>query len=40
MMGLLGESFRLPMVSPRPETRERLATVLAELGVLPAGARR
>jgi 4-hydroxy-tetrahydrodipicolinate synthase len=40
MMGLLEESFRLPMVPPRPETRERLATALAELGVLPAGARR
>jgi 4-hydroxy-tetrahydrodipicolinate synthase len=40
MMGLLEESFRLPMVPPKAETRERLATVLADLGVLPAGARR
>lgn len=40
LMGLLEESFRLPMVPPQPETRERLATVLGELGLMPAGARR
>ena len=40
LMGLLEESFRLPMVPPKPETRERLAGVLGELGILPAGARR
>ena len=28
-MGLLEESYRLPMVPPRPETREKLARVLA-----------
>jgi 4-hydroxy-tetrahydrodipicolinate synthase len=32
-MGLLEETFRLPMVPPKPETRERLARVLAELGL-------
>lgn len=39
LMGLLEESFRLPMVPPKPETRERLAAVLADLGLMPAGAR-
>jgi 4-hydroxy-tetrahydrodipicolinate synthase len=39
LMGLLEESFRLPMVPPRPETRDRLAAVLGELGLTPAGAR-
>ena len=39
LMGLLEESFRLPMVPPKPETRERLAGVLGDLGLLPAGAR-
>jgi 4-hydroxy-tetrahydrodipicolinate synthase len=33
LMGLLEEVFRLPMVPPKPETRERLARVLAELGL-------
>ena len=37
-MGLLEEAFRLPMVPPKPETRERLARVLAELGLQPEGA--
>jgi 4-hydroxy-tetrahydrodipicolinate synthase len=40
LMGLLEESFRLPMVPPKPETRERLAAVLGDLGLMPAGARR
>jgi 4-hydroxy-tetrahydrodipicolinate synthase len=40
LMGLLEESFRLPMVPPQPETRDRLAAVLADLGLMPAGARR
>jgi 4-hydroxy-tetrahydrodipicolinate synthase len=40
LMGLLEESFRLPMVPPRPETRDRLAAVLGDLGLMPAGARR
>jgi 4-hydroxy-tetrahydrodipicolinate synthase len=39
-MGLLEETFRLPMVPPKPETRERLAQVLAEVGLRPAAARR
>jgi 4-hydroxy-tetrahydrodipicolinate synthase len=30
-MGLLEEHYRLPMVPPRPETREKLARVLARL---------
>ncbi|MCG6923992.1 MAG: 4-hydroxy-tetrahydrodipicolinate synthase [Acidobacteria bacterium] len=40
LMGLLEESFRLPMVPPKPETRQQLAEVLGDLGLLPAGARR
>ena len=39
-MGLLEEAFRLPMVPPKPETRERMAHVLAELGLGPEGATR
>jgi 4-hydroxy-tetrahydrodipicolinate synthase len=39
-MGLLEESYRLPMVPPRAETRERLARVLAACGLVPAEARR
>ncbi len=31
-MGLLEEHYRLPMVPPRPETREKLARVLAAVG--------
>jgi 4-hydroxy-tetrahydrodipicolinate synthase len=38
-MGLLEEVFRLPMVPPKPETRERLAEVLAEVGLRPAAAK-
>jgi 4-hydroxy-tetrahydrodipicolinate synthase len=38
-MGLLEESYRLPMVPPRAETREKLRRVLAEVGVRPAEAR-
>jgi 4-hydroxy-tetrahydrodipicolinate synthase len=38
-MGLLEESYRLPMVPPRPETREKLLRVLAALGLVPAAAR-
>jgi 4-hydroxy-tetrahydrodipicolinate synthase len=40
LMGLLEESWRLPLVPPREATRELLARVLAEAGLLPAGARR
>ena len=38
-MGLLEETYRLPMVPPRAETRERLARVLAAVALAPAGAR-
>jgi 4-hydroxy-tetrahydrodipicolinate synthase len=38
-MGLLEESYRLPMVPPRSETREKLRRVLAAVGALPAEAR-
>jgi 4-hydroxy-tetrahydrodipicolinate synthase len=33
MLGLLEETFRLPMVPPRPASRERIATVLRSLGL-------
>ena len=36
----LEEAFRLPMVPPKAETRERLAQVLAEVGLRPAAAKR
>lgn len=36
MMGLLEEVFRLPLVPPRPASRERIAQVLRDLG-LPTG---
>jgi 4-hydroxy-tetrahydrodipicolinate synthase len=39
-MGLLEEAFRLPMVPPRPETRERLTRVLTELGLSAEEAKR
>jgi 4-hydroxy-tetrahydrodipicolinate synthase len=39
-MGLCEEIFRLPMVSPRPQSQERILTLLKELGLpLAAGAR-
>ena len=38
-MGLLEETYRLPMVPPRAETREKLRRVLAAAGLVPAGAR-
>ncbi len=38
-MGLLEETYRLPMVPPRAETRERLSRVLAAVSLVPAGAR-
>jgi 4-hydroxy-tetrahydrodipicolinate synthase len=37
MMGLVEEVYRLPMVPPRPASRERIAQVLRDLG-LPVGA--
>ncbi len=39
LMGLLEESYRLPMVPPRGETREKIAHILTALGKLEAGAR-
>jgi 4-hydroxy-tetrahydrodipicolinate synthase len=33
-MGLLEESYRLPICSPRPESREKIARVLRDLGLL------
>ena len=33
-MGLLGETFRLPMVSPTPASMEKINNVLKELGLL------
>ena len=33
-MGLLEESFRLPMVSPTPASKEKINTVLKDLGLL------
>jgi len=38
-MGLLEETYRLPMVPPRGETREKLRRVLASLSLVPAAAR-
>ena len=37
-MGLLEESYRLPMVPPRADTREKLARVLASVLPAPAAA--
>jgi len=39
LLGLLEENYRLPMVPPRAETREKLARILAALGKAPAVAR-
>jgi 4-hydroxy-tetrahydrodipicolinate synthase len=39
-MGLLEEHFRLPMVSPRAESRARIHGVLVELGLLKAASAR
>jgi 4-hydroxy-tetrahydrodipicolinate synthase len=38
-MGLLGETWRLPMVPPRPQTRQRLERALSDLALVPAGTR-
>jgi 4-hydroxy-tetrahydrodipicolinate synthase len=38
-MGLLEENYRLPMVPPGAQTREKLLRVLAGVGLVPAGAR-
>jgi 4-hydroxy-tetrahydrodipicolinate synthase len=39
LMGLLEENYRLPMVPPRAETRQKLASILAAAGKAPAVAR-
>jgi 4-hydroxy-tetrahydrodipicolinate synthase len=39
-MGLLEEAYRLPMVPPREESREKIARVLAAVGLAPSEARR
>jgi 4-hydroxy-tetrahydrodipicolinate synthase len=36
MLGLLDETYRLPMVPPRPASRERIAAVLRSLGLAAA----
>jgi 4-hydroxy-tetrahydrodipicolinate synthase len=36
MLGLLDETYRLPMVPPRAASRERIATVLRSLGLAAA----
>ena len=36
MMGLTEEIYRLPLVPPRPASRDRIANVLRDLG-LPTG---
>jgi 4-hydroxy-tetrahydrodipicolinate synthase len=38
MMGLVEEVYRLPMVPPRPASRERIAQVLRDLGLLAGSA--
>jgi 4-hydroxy-tetrahydrodipicolinate synthase len=35
-MGLLGETYRLPMVPPRPESRAKIDRVLLDLGLIAA----
>jgi len=35
-MGLLDEHYRLPMCAPKPESRQKIADVLKELGLLKA----
>ncbi len=36
MMGLIEENYRLPLVPPRAETRERLRRILADLHLIPS----
>jgi hypothetical protein len=35
-MGLLEDVYRLPMISPKAESKEKIAKVLKELGLLEA----
>jgi 4-hydroxy-tetrahydrodipicolinate synthase len=39
-MGLIEEAYRLPMVPPKPESRENILTVLRELQLLAMPARK
>ena len=39
LMGLVEENYRLPMVPPRTETRQKLAALLAAIGRVPAVAK-
>ncbi len=39
LMGLLEENYRLPMVPPKTETRQKLAALLAAIGRVPAVAK-
>jgi 4-hydroxy-tetrahydrodipicolinate synthase len=39
MMGKIEENYRLPMCSPREESRQRLRAVLEQTGLLPTGER-
>jgi hypothetical protein len=34
LMGLLDPVYRLPMVAPKPESLERIKSVLSQLGLL------
>jgi len=38
-MGLIEETYRLPMVSPRPASREKIVRVLQELKLMGSAAR-
>jgi 4-hydroxy-tetrahydrodipicolinate synthase len=38
-MGLIEENYRLPMVSPRPASREKIVRVLQELKLMGTAAR-
>ena len=38
-MGLLEESYRLPMVPPTPATRDKVISILQQLKMLGAAAR-
>ena len=37
-MGLIEEAYRLPMVGPKPESREKILKTLKELGIAARGA--
>ena len=37
LMGIISETFRMPMVEMQPDTRERWQTILTEYGLLALG---